>query len=87
MKIFTCMFMHIICMWVRGGQKMLSDALEPDLQEVLTSHLMWVLGSKLKEQQDFLTETISTAPLCYFSFSKTVLITDLKVWTKYQVGT
>lgn len=57
---------------------MVSDALEPDLQQVLASHLMWVLGSKLKEQQDFLTETISTAPLCYFSFSRTVLNNRLK---------
>lgn len=57
---------------------MVSDALEPDLQQVLASHLMWVLGSKLKEQQDFLTETISTAPLCYFSFPKTVLNNRLK---------
>lgn len=57
---------------------MVSDALEPDLQQVLASYLMWVLGSKLKEQQDFLTETISTAPLCYFSLSKTVLNNRLK---------
>ena len=62
---YACGFVHVSAVALRKAA--VSDPLEPELQMVVSHHLMWELGSELgssKEQQVLLTSepSISLAP-------------------------
>lgn len=76
--LYVCVNIHIstACVPVaQGGQKGVSDPLEPELQ-VVVSHLLWVLRIKLKSSACALHHgTISSGPMqdydSYFTEGKT----------------